>query len=99
MKVQDLQNVDESLEVDAEENTEWKADGFGRDNLWSKPWGRLYSAPPYRTDEKECRTRVSIDYGNGYISLERPDWTAAQLPEPWVREPPRTKNDPQPWLS
>lgn len=59
-------------------------DAFGRDSLWAKPWGRLYTAPPYRTDEKETRTRVSIDYGNGFISLERPDWTAAQLPEPWV---------------
>ena len=27
IKVQDLQNVDESLEVEAEETTEWKADG------------------------------------------------------------------------
>ena len=27
VKVQDLQNVDESLEVEAEETTEWKADG------------------------------------------------------------------------
>jgi hypothetical protein len=59
-------------------------DAFGRDSLWAKPWGRLYSAPPYRTDEKECRTRVNIDYGNGFIALERPEWTAAQLPEPWV---------------
>ena len=73
------------------------ADGFGRDNLWAKPWGRLYTAPPYRTDEKECRTRVAIDYGNGFISIERPDWTAAQLPEPWVHEPPRTGNDLTPW--
>jgi hypothetical protein len=53
------------------------------DKLWVKPWGRNYTSPPGRLPEKHVRNRVLIDYRNGAISCDRPDWTAAQLPEPW----------------
>lgn len=46
--------------------------------------GRNYSSPPGRLPEKHVRTQIKIDYNNGQIVLDRPDWPASALPEPWV---------------
>ena len=51
-------------------------------------WGRQYSSPPkcgtVLEDEAMARPRIFVDYSSGRVAIERPDWSAGQLMEPWA---------------
>ena len=50
----------------------------------SESAGELDFVPVPEFGNKHVRTHIKIDYNNGQIKLERPDWPASALPEPWV---------------